>query len=177
MIRVRQKFDSTRLIDVPGAILGKIRAVAAKLPVQPGQSVALACPSRGLADYALIFKSVVQGLKELQLRPFIIPAMGSRGAATAEGQAKVLYDLGISESNVGAPIRSGLEVVIVGAADGGIPVDIDRLVHEADQIVPINSIKEHTGFEADIQSGLMKIMVIGLGKLEGVRRYHQAMTS
>jgi Lactate racemase N-terminal domain len=177
MIRVRQKFDPTRLRDVPATILGRIRALAPELPIRPGQRVALACPSRGLADYSLIVKAVVTGLRELKLEPFIIPAMGSHGAATARGQERVLHDLGITESAVGAPIRSSLEVVSVGKTEQGVSVNIDRLAHEADHIVPINRIKEHTGFEADIQSGLMKIMVIGLGKTEGARRYHHAMVS
>ena len=177
MIKVRQKFDPTRLRDVQAAILRQIRALAPELPIRPGQSVAVACPSRGLADYPLIVKSVIAGLKELQLDPFIIPAMGSHGAATASGQEKVLNDLGITESAVGAPIRSNLEVVPVGKTREGVPVNIDRLAHEADHIVPLNRIKEHTGFEADIQSGLMKIMAIGLGKTEGAQRYHHAMVS
>jgi hypothetical protein len=177
MLRVRQKFDSARLEDVAGSVLGQIRALSPDLPIRPGQSVALACPSRGLADYPVIVKSVVAGLRELKLNPFIIPAMGSHGAATASGQEKVLHDLGITESAVGTPIRSSLEVVPVGTTPEGIPVNIDRLAHEADHIVPINRIKEHTGFEADIQSGLMKIMVIGLGKTEGAQRYHHAMTT
>lgn len=177
MIRVKQKFDPVRLEDVPSAILGQIRALAPDLYVQPGQSVALACPSRGIADYPLIVKSVVAGLKEMRLKPFIIPAMGSHGAATAPGQEKVLNGLGITEATVGAPIRSNLEVVPVGRTREGIPVNIDRLAHEADYIVPINRIKEHTGFEADIQSGLMKILVIGLGKTAGAQRYHHAMNS
>jgi len=175
MIRVRQTFDARRLSDISGTIVEKIKALYPRLPIRPGQSVALACPSRGLADYALIVKSVVAGLRALRLEPFIIPAMGSHGAATAEGQQKVLHDLGITAAAVGAPIRSNLEVVPVGITREGIPVTIDRLAFEADHIVPINRIKEHTAFEADIQSGLMKIMVIGLGKTEGARRYHQAM--
>jgi Lactate racemase N-terminal domain len=177
MIRVRQKFNRQRLYDVEGAVLSQIRALAPELPVRPGQSVALACTSRGLADYAGIVKSVVVGLRELELQPFIVPAMGSHGAATASGQKKVLEVLGITESAVGAPIRSNMDVVHIGEICGGVPVNIDRLAFEADHIVPINRIKEHNGFEADIQSGLMKIMVIGLGKTEGAKRYHQAMVS
>ncbi len=177
MMRVRQKFSREHLADVPGAILAQIRALAPDLPVRPGQSVALACPSRGLADYPAIVRSVVEGLRGLKLKPFIVPAMGSHGAATAEGQKRVLENLGITESAVGAPIRSAMEVVTIGKIRGDVPVNIDRLAFEADHIVPINRIKEHNGFEADIQSGLMKIMVIGLGKTEGAKRYHQAMVS
>jgi uncharacterized protein (UPF0335 family) len=88
-----------------------------------------------------------------------------------------LHDLGITETAVGAPIRSNLDVVRIGRIEEGVPVNIDRLAHEADHIVPINRIKEHTAFEAAIQSGLMKILVIGLGKTEGAQRYHQAMVS
>jgi len=177
MIRVRQKFSQQRIADVESTIIAQIRALAPTLPIRPGQSVALACTSRGLADYASIVKGVVAGLKEIRLKPFIIPAMGSHGAATVSGQKKVLETLGIKESIVGAPIRSNMEVVTIGEIRQGVPVNIDRLAFEADHIVPINRIKEHNGFEADIQSGLMKIMVIGLGKTEGAKRYHQAMVS
>ena len=177
MIRVRQKFSRQHLADVEGSIIHQIKALAPALPIQPGQSVALACPSRGLAGYDRIVRGVVTGLKELKLRPFIIPAMGSHGAATASGQEKVLERLGITEAAVGAPIRANMEVVNIGTIRRKVPVNIDRLAFEADHIVPINRIKEHNGFEADIQSGLMKIMVIGLGKTEGAKRYHQAMNS
>ncbi len=177
MIRVRQKFNRRHVADVEGVILAQVRALAPDLPVRPGQSVALACSSRGLADYVCIVKSVVAGLKMLQLKPFIIPAMGSHGAATADGQQKVLEVLGITESTVGAPIRSSMEVVAIGRIYQQVPVNIDRLAFEADHIVPINRIKEHNGFEADIQSGLMKIMAIGLGKTAGAKRYHQAMNT
>ena len=177
MMRVRQKFSREHLTDVSGAILEQIRALAPGLPVMAGQRVALACPSRGLADYPAIVRSVVQGLKELKTEPFIVPAMGSHGAATAEGQKRVLENLGVTETAVGAPIRSSMDVVTIGRIRGDVPVNIDRLAFEADHIVPINRIKEHNGFEADIQSGLMKIMVIGLGKTEGAKRYHQAMVS
>ena len=177
MVRLRQKFSRQRITDVETTVIAKIRALAPDLLIQPGHSVALACPSRGLASYVEIVKGVVAGLKELKLKPFIIPAMGSHGAATASGQEKVLQNLGITEAAVGAPIRSSMEVVRVGEIFDGVPVNIDRLAFEADHIVPINRIKEHNGFEADIQSGLMKIMVVGLGKTEGAKRYHQAMVS
>lgn len=177
MIRVRQKFNRRHLSGVKSTIIDQIRALAPELPIKPGQSVALACSSRGLADYTGIVKSVVAGLKELELEPFIIPAMGSHGAATASGQEKVLEVLGVEESTVGAPIRSNMEVVNIGRIYGQVPVNIDRLAFEADHIVPINRIKEHNGFEADIQSGLMKLMAIGLGKTEGAKRYHQAINT
>jgi len=177
MIRVRQKFNSQRLADVEGTITGQIQALAPELPVRPGQSVALVCGSRGLADYAAIVRSVIGSLKALGLDPFIVPAMGSHGAATAAGQKAVLENLGVTEDAVGAPIRSQMEVVPIGTIRDEVPVNIDRLAYEADHIVPLNRIKEHNGFEADIQSGLMKIMVIGLGKTEGAKRYHQAMVS
>ena len=114
-------------------------------------------------------------LKALHLKPFIIPAMGSHGAATAEGQERVLAHLGITAASVGAPVRSSLEVVQIGETDQGIPVFLDKLASEADHIVLINRIKKHTEFENEFESGLLKMMAIGLGKQAGAAIYHQAM--
>ena len=120
MIRVRQKFDRQRLTDIPGTVAEQIRALAPGLPIRPGQRVALACPSRGLADYPLIVKSVVESLKGLGLEPFIVPAMGSHGAATGEGQKHVLENLGVAEAVVGAPMRWAMRLQ---AARSGAQID------------------------------------------------------
>jgi hypothetical protein len=175
MMRVRQTFEQTELKDVAGHIRARIRALAPRLNVRSGQTVAIACSSRGLAEYAIIVKTVISEVVELGLKPFIVPAMGSHGAGTSEGQRRVLEHLGIREENVGAPIRSALDVVQLGKTDEGIPVCIDFLAHEADHIILINRIKKHTDFMGDIESGLMKMMVIGLGKMAGAEIYHQAM--
>jgi hypothetical protein len=118
---------------------------------------------------------VISALKRLGLNPFIFPAMGSHGAATAEGQKRVLEHLGISETAVGAPIKSSLEVLQIGETEDHIPVYLDQLAAEADHIVLINRIKKHTEFDHEFESGLIKMMGIGIGKQEGAATYHEAM--
>ena len=175
MMRIRQTFDGTALDDIPGEISGQLAGLKLESSVKKGQSVAVACSSRGLANYGTIVKAVVSFLKQLELDPFLIPAMGSHGAATAAGQKRVLEHLGVDEAEVAAPIRSSLETVQIGQTEEGIPVYMDRLASEADHIVLINRIKKHTEFEHEFESGLLKMMAIGLGKQEGAATYHEAM--
>ena len=175
MMRVRQTFDRTVLKDVAGYIRDRIGTLAPRLDVKVGQSVAIACSSRGLSNYPTIVKAVVSALKQKGLQPFIIPAMGSHGAATAEGQKRVLEHLGINETEVGAPIKSSLEVVKIGETEDRLPVFLDKLAAAADHIVLINRIKKHTEFDHEFESGLIKMMAIGLGKQAGAATYHEAM--
>ncbi|MGD9288649.1 MAG: lactate racemase domain-containing protein [Desulfobacterales bacterium] len=175
MIRVRQTFDRTVLEDVVGTIHDQINALAPRLDIKAGQTVAVACSSRGLSNYATIVKAVVSALKQMGLQAFVIPAMGSHGAATAEGQKRVLEHLGLCETEVGAPIKSSLEVVKIGETEDRLPVFLDKLAAEADHIVLINRIKKHTEFDHEFESGLIKMMAIGLGKQEGAATYHEAM--
>jgi hypothetical protein len=175
MMRIRQTFDGTALDDIPGEISGQLAGLKLESSVKKGQSVAVACSSRGLANYGTIVKAVVSFLKQLELDPFLIPAMGSHGAATAAGQKRVLEHLGVDEAEVAAPIRSSLETLQIGQTEEGIPVYMDRLASEADHIVLINRIKKHTEFEHEFESGLLKMMAIGLGKQEGAATYHEAM--
>ena len=175
MMRIRQTFDDTALDDIPAEITKQLAALKLVSGVQKGQTVAVGCSSRGLANYDIIVKSVITFLKQLELDPFIIPAMGSHGAATAAGQKRVLEHLGINEQDVGAPIRSALETVQIGETEERIPVYLDKLASEADHIVLINRIKKHTEFEHEFESGLLKMMALGLGKQEGAATYHEAM--
>lgn len=175
MIRIRQKFDDRTLDDIPREINSQIADLGLEMIVKKGQTVAVACSSRGIANYGTIVKSVISSLKRMELSPFIIPAMGSHGAGTAAGQKRVLEHLGIVEEDIGAPIRSSLEVVRISETEDHIPVYLDRMASEADYIVLINRIKKHTDFEHEFESGLLKMMAIGLGKQEGAAIYHQAM--
>jgi len=175
MMRVRQTFDRTVLEDVGGHIRDRIGALAPRLDVKAGQTVAIACSSRGLSNYPIIVKTVVSALKQNGLQPFIIPAMGSHGAATAEGQKRVLEHLGIYETEVGASIKSSLEVVKIGETEDRLTVFLDKLAAEADHMVLINRIKKHTEFDHEFESGLIKMMAIGLGKQKGAATYHEAM--
>jgi hypothetical protein len=175
MIRIRQRFEAPVVDDVGGEIERQIEALQLASQVTPGQSVAVACSSRGIANYAEVASSVVAGLKRLGLDPFLVPAMGSHGAASAEGQQRVLEAYGLTADRVGAPIRSSLDVDRIGETPDGVPVCIDRHAHRADHIVLINRVKQHTEFEHEIESGLMKMLGIGLGKAEGAALYHKAI--
>jgi hypothetical protein len=177
MIRVRQTFGDTTLGSIADEITAQLANLKLEASVKQGQTVAVACSSRGIANYGIIVRAVISFLKQKKLDPFIIPAMGSHGAATASGQQRVLEHLGIVEEAVGASIRSSLEIVKIGETGDHIPVYLDKLASEADHIVLINRIKKHTEFEHEFESGLLKMMAIGLGKQEGAATYHEAMLS
>jgi nucleoside-triphosphatase THEP1 len=175
MIRIRQTFDPRKIDDIGTEVKTGMQTLQLESKTTPGQTVAVACSSRGIANYSTIVKEVVSTLRTMGLEPFIIPAMGSHGAATAEGQQRVLAHLGVTEASSGAPVRSSLEVIQIGETGQGIPVYLDKQAAEADHIVLINRIKKHTEFVHKFESGLMKMMAIGLGKQAGAAMYHQAM--
>ncbi len=177
MIRVSQTFDNTKLDNISEEIIAQLADLKLKSIIRTGQSIAVACSSRGIDNYGMIVKTIISYLKQFKLEPFIIPAMGSHGAATAAGQKRVLAHLGIIEEEVGAPIRSSLEVMRIGKTEDHLTVYLDKLASAADHIVLINRIKKHTEFEHEFESGLLKMMAIGLGKQEGAAAYHEAMLS
>ncbi len=177
MYRIRQNFDAQKVNNIAAAVKNGMDVLPLTSIIKPGQTVAVACSSRGINNYGAIVTEVVRSLKALELKPFIFPAMGSHGSATAEGQEKVLAHLGITEDIVGAPVRSSLEVIQLGETSQGVPVLLDKLASEADHIVLINRIKKHTEFEHEFESGLIKMMAIGIGKQAGAAGYHQAMFS
>jgi len=170
---IRQRFDEGHIADVQGALAEQLRKFS-DMDIRPGQRVAIAAGSRGIAGIAGVLRGLVQYFKLRGTRPFIFPAMGSHGGATAQGQAAVLDGLGINESTMQAPILSCMEVEKIGAAAGGVPVLVDKNALGADHIVVVNRVKCHTKFKAAIESGLMKMMSIGMGKQAGAQLYHQA---
>jgi hypothetical protein len=173
MFRVRQIFDNTRITDIRNSVQAELR----QLPwdqIQPGDSVAIAAGSRGISNLAGIIKAIAEFFKSLDARPFIFPAMGSHGGATAEGQVAVLSKLGITESELQAPILSSMEVRKIGVTEDQIPVYLDTHALNADHIIVVNRIKSHTKFKAPIESGLMKMMAIGMGNHTGAAFYHKA---
>ncbi len=172
MARVRQKFDAAKLADIPGAIHKEFSRQEIRERVKPGQVIAVGCGSRGIANIAQIAIAVIAELKALGAKPFIFPCMGSHGAATAEGQKKVLETYGITEASTGVPIRATMETTIVGHLDDGTPVHMDKYASEAEAIVVINRIKPHTGFRGATESGLTKMLAIGIGKITGAATYH-----
>jgi hypothetical protein len=173
MLRVKQRFEGPSLRDIPSAIRETMRPLHLRDKVKPGQTVAVTAGSRGIANIARITRAVVDELKALELKPFIVPTMGSHGGATAEGQRTVLEHYGITEAAMGCPIRSSMEVVQIGEVKG-IPVFCDKNVWGADHIAVVARIKAHTDFTGEIESGLFKMMAIGLGKQHGAEHYHRA---
>jgi hypothetical protein len=171
MVRVKQEFAGPMLHDVAVATRDALAAVA--LPVAPGQSVALTAGSRGIVNIGTIVRATVDHLKSLGARPFIIPAMGSHGGATVEGQCAVLAHYGVTEAAMGCPIRATMDVVQVGEVRG-LPIWLDREAAQADWIGVVNRVKPHTGFAGEIGSGLLKMMTIGMGKHRGAVQAHRA---
>jgi len=173
MFRVKQRFEGPSLRDIPGAVRETMRSLHLQDKLKSGQTVAVTAGSRGIANIDRITRTVVDELKALGLAPFIVPTMGSHGGATAEGQRTVLEHYGITEAAMGCPIRSSMEVVQIGEVKG-IPVFCDKNVWGADHVAVVARIKPHTDFSGEIESGLFKMMAIGLGKRRGAEHYHRS---
>ncbi|HID57477.1 TPA: DUF2088 domain-containing protein [Candidatus Poribacteria bacterium] len=173
MFLTRQIFPRPVVRDIPLRIRRELKRIGFNERIGSGDSIAITVGSRGIANMPLILKSLVAELKSIGAHPFILPAMGSHGGATAEGQKAVLEDYGITERSIGVPIRSSMDVLKVGHLPDGSPVYLDKLAAEADGIVVLNRIKPHTDFVGRIGSGLMKMMAIGLGKKRGAELYHR----
>ena len=172
MAKIRQNFDTSTITDIAGEIRSQLTQFDLRGVVLPGQSVAITAGSRGIAGIADILRALVNEIKRIQAKPFIVPAMGSHGGATAEGQKRLLAHYGVTEKGVGAPIKASMEVSQIGETAEGLPVLIDTYASQADQIVVVNRIKPHTDFEGIVESGLMKMMAIGLAKQKGADFYH-----
>lgn len=172
MVRVQQKFEAARLDDILGTVKREFARPDVRQRVKPGMTVAVGCGSRGVANIGQIAVAVIGELRALGAKPFVFPCMGSHGAATAEGQKRVLETYGITENATGVPIRASMETTIVGHLEDGTPVHMDKHAAEADGIVVINRIKPHTGFRGATESGLTKMLSIGIGKINGAATYH-----
>lgn len=173
MVKVRQIFDPTQLENVTEVLSEQLNQDQIKSLIKPGMSIAIAVGSRGVDKIAEITATTVKELKRFGAEPFIVPSMGSHGGANAQGQIDVLRQLGVTEETVGAPIRSSMEVNKIGELPNGLPVYVDKYACEADGIVVINRVKPHTAFRGSIESGLMKMLAIGLGKQKGAEACHQ----
>jgi len=173
IFKIRQKIDAPRLEDVKKRINELLDQFGLSQRVKKGERIGLTAGSRGIKDKPEVLKSIVFRLKDLGASPFIVPCMGSHGGATVEGQIEVLESLGITEKSVGAPILSSLEVEEIGRTKFGTPVLVDKNLLGADKIIVVNRIKPHTDFEGEIESGLVKMMVIGMAKPQGALMVHR----
>lgn len=172
LVRIRQNFPKRALADVAAAVRATLEAADWTTKVKPGSRIAIGAGSRGIQNIDVIVKAAVDFWKSRDCKPFIIPVMGSHGAATAEGQADVLHHYGITEERMGAPIVSSLDVVTIGTTPEGIEVSMDKQAFEADGVMLCSRVKWHTDFEGGLESGVHKMMAIGLGKWAGAKRYH-----
>lgn len=175
MIRVRQVFDRKRIdvADIPFAVTAEMSRPDLGDYIKPGKRIAITCGSRGIANVSVITKAIVDFVKSHGAKPFVIPAMGSHGGATAEGQKALIESYGVTEAFIGCPILSSMETVITGESDEGHKVRMDKNAAEADGIIVAGRIKPHTDFHGIYESGLMKMMAIGLGKREGADICHR----
>jgi hypothetical protein len=173
MVRLQQEFQRHTVPDIRTKVIEEIAQLHICAHIQPEQSVAVGVGSRGIDNHALILKCLLEELKQIGAEPFIVPAMGSHGGASVEGQTQVLQNLGISEVTMGVPIRATMDVVQLGITDFGMPVYFDHIAATADHIVLLNRIKPHTRFTAPFESGLLKMLAIGFGKQMGAETCHK----
>ncbi|PZE19679.1 lactate racemase domain-containing protein [Paenibacillus xerothermodurans] len=173
MIPVRQVFEALTVDDIEAEVRAELNQQTVKQTIPAGARVAVGVGSRGVANLKTITFAVISQLIEWGARPFIVPAMGSHGGGTGQGQIKVLAEFGITEESMGVRIVSTMDVVQIGALSDGTPVYLDKEAQQADAIVFINRIKPHTSFKGDYESGLLKMMAIGLGRHQGALAVHQ----
>ena len=175
IFRVRQSFPLIQVEDVANEVEQELSKLNLGEKIQPGQTVAITAGSRGIANIAVIIRGIAQHLLAIGAKPYIVPAMGSHGGGVAENQRKIIEGYGISEEYCGCPIKASMETIIVCQAEEGFPVHFDKHASEADHVVVCGRVKPHTNFVGDIESGLMKMMLIGLGKHAGAKIYHRAI--
>lgn len=172
IIEARQIFPRPLVGDIREELYKELESKKLLTNIKKGQKIAITAGSRGIANFPLILREIVIHLRAAGADPFIVPAMGSHGGATADGQLNMLIKMGITKEYIGAPIKSSMEVVQIGSTHNGLPVYLDKFAHEADGIVVVNRIKLHTSFRGRYESGLMKMLVIGLGKQKGAETCH-----
>jgi len=170
---VRQRYDQPEVDDVPSAVARAIAGSRIAARVRPGGSIALTVGSRGIAGIDAIARAAVEALKGLGFAPFVVAAMGSHGGGTDAGQRALLAELGVTEESVGCPVRAEMETVVLGSDAFGLPIHFDRNAFESDGIVLLNRVKPHTSFTGRYESGLLKMLAVGLGKRQGAAQVHK----
>ena len=172
MAKVRQDFKDDSLPDVANSVRDTVRGIQHEVHIKRSDRIAIGVGSRGISNLQTAVKTLVDELRLWGAEPFIFPAMGSHGGATAAGQSRVLASYGITEEQVGAPVLATMEAVHVTTMQDGTPLFVDRYALESDGIVLINRVKPHTTVRGDIQSGVIKMMIIGMGKIQGATIMH-----
>jgi hypothetical protein len=173
IFKIRQKYDAPRLEEIEKRVEELLKGFGLSEKVKQGERIGITAGSRGIKNKPRVLRTIVSRLKELGASPFIVPCMGSHGNGTAEGQVETLESLGITGKSMGAPILSSTEVEEVGRTKFGTPVYVDKNMLGADKIIVVNRIKPHTDFRGEIESGVVKMMVIGMGKPKGALMAHR----
>lgn len=172
VVKVKQKFFTHEIENIQAVLTQQFQRIEISEKIKPGMSIAIGVGSRGITHLTEIIRSTVEEVKKRGGKPFIIPAMGSHGGATAEGQKKILENYGITETQMKAPIVSSMDVVQIGQYYNKINLYFDKNAYQADGIIPVNRVKYHTDFRGVIESGLIKMLVIGFGKRKGAAAVH-----
>lgn len=172
-VKIKQEFPGQSVTDVGSEVAGELGKIKLHERVRPRASVAITAGSRGIKNITAILKSVADTIKAAGACPFVVGAMGSHGGGTAAGQKEVLSTLGITEEAIGCPVHTSDEAVEVGSTPSGARVYCDRAAWSADGIIVVNRVKPHTTFHGPVESGLFKMMVVGLGKAEGAAAIHR----
>ncbi|MBI5799268.1 MAG: DUF2088 domain-containing protein [Verrucomicrobia bacterium] len=174
IFRVRQTFERPLVADAAGTVQAELTRIGVARRVHPGQTVAITAGSRGITNIAVILKATVDFFRAAGAQPFIVAAMGRHGGGTPEGQRAILTNYGVTQEFCGCPVRTSMETVVLDRTAEGIPVHFGRDALGADHVVVVGRVKPHTELFGDHQSGLMKMLLIGLGKHEGAKIYHRA---
>src|SRR5665648_14766 len=172
LLKFKQKLNDKYLEDIPGEIEQEFYRIGLDKKIRPGMKIAITAGSRGIDNIIEILQSIIEEVRERKAEPFIVTAMGSHGGATAEGQLQVLSHYGITEKSMGVPIKATMDTVQIGFLENGLPVHFDRIAYQADGVIAINRVKVHTAFKGKIESGLHKILAVGLGNHHGAKLVH-----
>ncbi len=173
LARIRQSIPQPKVEDVPGTVRRLIQSSRLRQRVKPGGTIAVGIGSRGIHGIAVVARAIVETLQEMKYQPFIVAAMGSHGGATAEGQRELLAGYGVTPESMGVPVKTDMDTQVLGTNSVGLPIYFDKNAYEADGIVLANRVKPHTDFSGIHESGVLKMLVIGLGKREGASQVHK----
>jgi hypothetical protein len=172
LIKIKQKFDNKKLDNIPEIIASEFHRIKLDQKIKPGMKIGITVGSRGIDNLRVIIKSIIYEIKKRKGKPFIITAMGSHGGATVEGQIKVLADYGITEESMGVPIQATMDTVELGYLENSLPIHFDKIAYNSDGVIVVNRVKVHTAFKSEIESGLHKMLSVGLGNHKGAQLVH-----
>jgi len=171
-VRVRHEMDHSHIDDIEGAVAQAMRREGTLDRIKPGDSVCITAGSRDVANIARIIRAICDQVKSVGAHPFIIPAMGSHAGAKAEGQRGIIEGYGVTEEAMGAPIRASMDTEVIAHSRSGLEIHLDKFANAADFLIPVGRIKAHTDFRGEVESGICKMLVIGMGKQFGADICH-----